>query len=265
MITVQVLISCMHENDFSIVNRTNIQGDAIIVNQCDEEKVEKTTMVNKKGNPFNVVMIYTRERGLSRSRNMAIKYATADICLICDDDEFLDDDYVETIQNAYSEYLEADLMTFIVHYKNKKFASKKKKIGVMGICKTFSVQITFKRQSIIKNGIHFDVQMGSGSGNGAGEENKFLMDCYRKGLKMLYIPDYIGKVLSANSQWNKGSTPQYLSDRGWTIRRTFGFLWGYPFLWYNAMHHMKGYSKDGVKPLSILLNMHKGFLRRTNN
>ena len=46
-----------------------------------------------------------------------------------------------------------------------------------------SCQITFKRASIIDNKLIFDVKLGAGTGNGAGEENKFLLDCYDKGLK----------------------------------------------------------------------------------
>ena len=48
-------------------------------------------------------MIYTTERGLSKSRNLAIANAKTDICLICDDDEIFVDNYEEIILNAYYE------------------------------------------------------------------------------------------------------------------------------------------------------------------
>lgn len=255
----QVLISCMHENDFSIVKRSNIQCDAVIINQCDEDKIEERSFFNKDGESFRVKMIYTRERGLSRSRNMAIKNSTADICLICDDDEKLDDDYPTKITKAFTDISEAGLITFIVDYKNKLFPKKTKRLGVVGICKSFSVQMCFRRKDIVNKDISFDVMMGSGSGNGAGEENKFMMDCYRKGIKLFYCPIHIGRVLSANSMWNQGMTEKYFRDRGWTMRRSFGALYGYLFLLYNAINHRNEYTKDGLSFIAVLKNMNIGF------
>ena len=87
----EVLISCMHQKDASIIQRTNIQSDVLIVNQCNENREERFDFKNKKGELCIARMIYTAERGLSRSRNMALRNAKGDICLICDDDEILED------------------------------------------------------------------------------------------------------------------------------------------------------------------------------
>ena len=38
---VQVLVSTMHQTDHSLLEKMNIQTDAIIVNQCDENKIEE--------------------------------------------------------------------------------------------------------------------------------------------------------------------------------------------------------------------------------
>jgi glycosyltransferase involved in cell wall biosynthesis len=247
-----------------ILEKTNIQTDAVVVNQCDFNNEEMYNFINSKGVECSCLIINTTERGLSRSRNMAIKNAWGDICLICDDDEHLDDDYSEKILNAYNEMSNASMITFIVDYKNKIFSPYPQKLGVIGICKSFSVQITFNRLDIINKNIYFDEKMGSGTGNGAGEENKFMMDCRRKKLNLYYYPAHIGKVLSANSMWNHGFTVKYFRDRGWSMRRSFGFIYGYLFLLYNYLNHRKAYAKDGLTSGSILRNMHIGFFERRN-
>lgn len=33
--TIDILISCMHQKDWSIIERSKLQGGAVIVNQCD--------------------------------------------------------------------------------------------------------------------------------------------------------------------------------------------------------------------------------------
>ena len=47
--TLQVLISCMHQTDHSIVAKSNIQSDVIVVNQCDRNLVEEYSFKNKIG------------------------------------------------------------------------------------------------------------------------------------------------------------------------------------------------------------------------
>lgn len=259
---VQVLISCMFCQGRDIVQKTNVQTDAVVVNQCDYNSSESFSFVNKNGEECSVLIINTTERGLSRSRNMAIRNAWGDICLICDDDELLDMDYSDKILKAYEKIKEANLITFIVDYKNKKFYPEPKKLDIVGICRSFSVQITFRKEDIISNNIIFDEKMGSGTGNGAGEENKFMMDCLRKKLKLYYFPSHIGKVLSANSMWNHGLSDKYFRDRGWSIRRSFGLVYGYIFLLYNSINHRKGYTKEGMPFLSVLKNLHIGFFER---
>ena len=39
MSKVQVLISAMYQKDLSLVDKTGIKSDVLIINQCDEEKL----------------------------------------------------------------------------------------------------------------------------------------------------------------------------------------------------------------------------------
>lgn len=41
MMKVEVLLSCMNQKDFSIIEKINIHSDAIIVNQCNHNCVKE--------------------------------------------------------------------------------------------------------------------------------------------------------------------------------------------------------------------------------
>lgn len=255
-----VLISCMNQIDYSIVKKSNIQTDVVVVNQCDCNDVQEFTFTNNKGNTCHALFISTTERGLSRSRNMAIANAkSADICLICDDDEYLVDDYENIILKAYQDAPDnTALISFAFFRKDKTMPRNERYLGIKEICKTSSVEITFRRNIVIENNIVFDVIMGSGSGNGAGEENKFMMDLRRAGYRLKYCPDYIGTLLSYESHWFQGWSKQYFRNNGWASRRIFGFVIGYLFAVFQTIHHYNRYRKE-LSFIKALINVHIGF------
>ena len=39
--TLEVLVSTMYQKDYSLLDRMNIQTDAIVVNQCNENSIEE--------------------------------------------------------------------------------------------------------------------------------------------------------------------------------------------------------------------------------
>ena len=222
----ETLISCMHQNDESIAKKSNVRNDAIIINQCDKNEIFRKGLISDNGKPQQITMVCTTERGLSRSRNMAIAYATADICLIADDDELFKDNAAENILKAYEEHPEADLITFKVEgsiSSHKKYAQSVNKIGYLKALHISSVQITFRRQRIVEKKIEFDPEMGSGSGHGCGEEAKFLYDCLHKGLRIVHVPITIASLVEGSeSQWFTGRTPRFFVNRGWATARYLG-------------------------------------------
>lgn len=236
----EILLACMYQKDTDIVRRSKICSDVLIINQCDKDSYKE------ENNGFKIRMISTRERGLSRSRNMALEQAKGDICLICDDDEIFENGYGLAIIQAFVDFPRADVITFSLNHPTRKFPSRSKKIGYIGALKTCSLQIAFRRESVLNKGIRFDTQMGSGTGNGGGEENKFLIDCIKKGLKIRFVPIVIATVGQASSQWFKGHTNQFFLNRGWTNRRLLGLLgaWLYA-IEYSVVKYPK-YKKDNT-------------------
>lgn len=235
----------MHQKDAGILERSNVQSDVVVVNQCDHDSVEEFDFVNKKGRTCHCKFINTTERGLSRSRNMAIRNAWGDICQICDDDEVLADDGEDKILKAYTENPDAGVIAFalIRNDNGKTYPVEKMTLGFKQILKTCSLQVTFSRNLLKLHGIQFDEMLGSGTGNGGGEENKFMLDWRKSKTKMLYYPDIIATVNPGESQWFHGYDEKFFYNLGWTDRRVFGPVLGLIYIIYWPIFRKGYYSK----------------------
>lgn len=210
----QVLLSIINSpHPIKYIKQMNIKGDYVIINQIFKENIKLTNSKNKEKKIISV-----EEKGLSKSRNLAIKNSTSEICLISDDDMLYEDNYEETIINAYKKYPQADLIAFVVEHENKLHEKKvmnEKKLNYLTSLKISSVQLTFKKESIEKNKIFFDEMFGSGSTFFMGEENIFMYDCLKKKMNIYYVPVKIGTLKVMNdSNWFKGYNREYFKVKG---------------------------------------------------
>lgn len=262
----ETLISCMHQKDASIALTSNVRNNVVIVNQCDRDENTISDLADSRGVFHKTTFICTTERGLSRSRNMAIENATADICLIADDDEVFDDAAASHIIKAYKDHPEADIITFDVkgsHSTKQGLSHKAGRIGYLGALHISSVQITFRRQSIIEKGIRFDSEMGSGSGHGCGEEIKFLFDCLHKGLRIVHVPVTIATLTPGQeSQWFKGWTPRFFVERGWSTSRYLGRPLATLYGIYYVVRKRKKYQQY-ISMSKAFTNLMKGVFHKT--
>ncbi len=212
--TFEVLISAMHQKDFSIAERTKIKGNVLIINQCDENSYSEKQTENGLWR-----MISTTERGLSKSRNLAIKNTIGDIVLLCDDDETLEENYEEIILNAYKELPNASCVIFNVNrinYKMKKTYYKIKKVRKAPKYRGYGAVMTTFRVGDIKNkNISFSERFGSGTEWGGGEDILFQDDIRKNNLKMYEYPATIATIDYSNgSGWFHGYTKQYFYNQG---------------------------------------------------
>lgn len=261
-----VLISCMHQVDCSIVERSNVQCDCVVINQCDVDKVERFTFKNKFGQNKECVFIHTTERGLSKSRNMAINHAPEDcICLLCDDDETFADDIEDKISAGYRRMPHADLIAFSLDRRDlklgKKYSREDAPLTFRTILNTSSLQITFRKNRIDALGIRFDEKMGSGTGNGGGEENKFMLDIRKTGGRLFYAPECIAVVNPGESQWFKGYTPHHMQNVGWSSRRSMGTAIGFVYVNYWVLTHRRFYKED-ISFFRAYINVLKGYFQK---
>lgn len=258
MKTFGVLVSTMNKrkNELrELVENMNIKSNAIIVNQIPEKKILFTNEVcgNKR-------FISVKDRGLSKSRNLALQLCSFDICALADDDMYYTNNYEKIILDAYSTYPDADIIAFVVDHENYKKKKKKLKEGSLSLLKTMkiqSVQITFKKSSIANKNIVFDNDFGAGSIYPWGEENIFLFDCKKRGLNIYYVSTKIATLIDTNvSSWSRNNTIEHYNKQGAIYYRMSKFL--YPLLIIQFVLRKKSiYSKD-LKWYDVLIAMFCG-------
>ena len=253
-----VLISCMNQTDRSIIAKTNIQTDVVVINQCNLNKIEEFTFRNSSNNLCRAKIISTTERGLSRSRNMALLNSYGDLCLLCDDDERLVDDYENIITSAFDRHRNTDIIAFSLKHPTRRYPNQSMSIGMFRSASIGSVQLVIKKSHKLEM-VKFCEKMGSGTGNGAGEENKYLVDCLKLGAQIQYVPNLIAEVQQTNSQWFHGYDRKYWINFGWTSKMIFGYFWGSIYLVYRAI--FRNHKVDKLNSsLSILGWTIKGYL-----
>lgn len=250
----EVLVSTMNQHDKeNLIKSMNIKN-CIIINQ-----ITKNIHFQENDVVSSQKFISFFEKGLSRSRNKGIKYSTSDICIMADDDMYYINDYEKIIIQSYNKIPDADIIAFLIENeadKNYKKRLKAGRIGFLNSMKLSSVQITFKRQSIVKNNIKLDEEFGTGSTYYWGEENVFLYDCLKKGLKIYYVPKKIATLRISESSWNKSNTPNHFQIQGaiyYRMTQNFYLILILQFV----VRKRYIYIKD-MSMLSVLINMLKG-------
>lgn len=251
---VEILQSCMFSTPEQMLERCKNQCDTLVINQADTTDLVEWTPTDRNGEPFAYRFMTTTERGLSRSRNMAINNSYGDVCVLCDDDEILEPDIKEKVASAFEQYPEADVIAFQVTGLQRKPADHPFRASYLHAMRFASVQLAFRLKSIQSKGIRFDEKMGSGTGNGCGEENKFMFDCLKSGLRMQYVPVHIATLIpSSESQWWNGFTKEFFINRGWATRRYMGWFLATAYAAYYAFVKRKKYDMPVFKAFSYIL------------
>ena len=206
-------MSVMHQDGFDIAYKSKIESDLLIINQCDKDGYEEITV-----NGFLWRMIYTTERGLSKSRNMALKNARGEICLLADDDEVFSGGYATAVVNAFNEVKNADVLVFNLNRTNvrkKRVYYKIKKVKKAPWYRGYnSPMIAFKLNNIYDK-ISFNERFGSGTEWGGGEDILFLESVRKNYMKIYEYPFVIATIdYSKGSNWFSGFNEKYFYNLG---------------------------------------------------
>lgn len=209
----QVLVSTMHQSDHSLVEKMNIQSDAIIVNQCDKNQIEEFDY-----NKNNIKFLSFNERGIGLSRNNALMRATGDICLFADDDVKYIAGYEEIIIKAFEANPIADILIFNLPSTNPArplhISKKKSRVRLFNCLKYGAVRIAVRTEKLRYTNIYFSLLFGGGAQYSAGEDSLFISQCIQKKLKVFTYPETIGFVSQHESTWFEGYTDKYFVDKG---------------------------------------------------
>lgn len=233
----EILISCMNQEDDSLVERSCITGNGVMINQCDRNG--QRIVATRRG----TVRIFDETgRGLTKSRNLAIERATADVCMLCDDDETFVPGYEEKILDAYEAYPQADIIIFKMVNRKPSFEDRAMRLKFPKIMKVSSWQISFRRERLVRSGVRFDELLGAGTGNGAEEELKFLLDAQKAGLEIWYVPVEVAAVAQTASTWFAGFDERFFYNRGATSRYILGAPLAFAYAIYYVLRKRALYS-----------------------
>lgn len=202
----EVLLSVLNL-DKKILKKMNIKTDCIVINQCDKEDYKKEK---------NFKIYSYKERGLSISRTRAIEKSTGDILLLCDDDVVYDDNYEKTIIDSFKNNPKADVIFFNLETINReaKLNKKNKRVHFYNCLRYGSTSIAFRKESIIKNNIKFNLLFGTKDHFQGGEDSLFIVDCLKKGLKLYSSKEFIGTVNHAKSTWFEDYNEKFFYNKG---------------------------------------------------
>ncbi len=207
-------------------------------------------------------IFYADQRGLSKSRNLAIKLSNADFGFILDDDVSLNfEGFKQTINFLSGESEFAAVTCKFLDDDGRTRKSYKTNIfrhNLRTIMQVSSIEIILNLNFIKENCICFDERFGLGAIYSSGEENIILSDIIGSGGEVCYYPsvNFIHPVITSAS--GIYSHAMWVS-KGALIRRIFGFKGVFaiiPFLWRRFFSNNLKISNSGL----ALFLMLKGFL-----
>ena len=191
--SIEILIATMHRDNFdfleSMFPHENINTlQLLIINQTDTKELISSQP--------NIRVINSHERGLSKSRNMALQSAKGELCIITDDDVIFLPDFLDIVASGYNQFPNASMLRFRAEKDDgillKKYPkSPKEKLSWLDIMNVVSFEITIKRAAILKENISFNEHFGLGSTFTMGEEQIFLSSIKKANLQLSYIPQTI--------------------------------------------------------------------------
>lgn len=248
----QVLVATMHQKDYTLLDKMNIQSNAIIGNQCDKNEIEEFDY-----NGHKIKWLSLKERGVGLNRNTTLMRADDDICLFADDDVRYVDNYSEIIMKTYEEQPKADIIIFNMQVSRDNgplcnIVHKDGFVGRKGVSSFGAYCVSARTRSLKTKNIVFHRMFGGGTEYSCGEDSIFLQDCVRRGLKVYTCTKTIGTVMHGESTWFDGFNEKYFIDKG----VLYNYL--YPRISkllsvYHVIKHRDMYAEFGLKKAICLM------------
>jgi len=208
----EVLVATMNQEDTQLIERMNLQSDAIIINQTDHHDYQ---VVQKNQQTYKIYSF--AERGVGLSRNTALMRTQADFALIADDDMVYVDGYPDLVKQQFDSYPDADLIIFnLEEVDSWRFITKEAfTVNKFNYMRFGAARIALRPNRIKEKGICFHLLFGGGTPHSNGEDTIFLKDCLDKGLKIVAVPVTLARLTEVReSTWFSGYTEKYYRDRG---------------------------------------------------
>lgn len=264
----ELLVPTMHRSKEDIIklfNDMHVTSDVIFANQCDEEWEEEF-----KINSFNVHVISTKTRGISKNRNILIKHLKADYGLFMDDDGIMSDNYSKIALNFVKRHPDAKFIKFNFtlsstdderpHYIIKE--SKKAKYPDMSPFGMPGFMIA--RDIALNEQVKFNEKVGVPNYIFNGEDSLFIKLMFDLKVSSYVSKDFIGHINNDDSSWFQDFNEQYFISRGYLYSAMHGNLYWLYVLRMYLIHH-KEYHYKYRKVRALTKRGHKLYKKEKNN
>ena len=210
---IQVQIVTMKQTDFSLLQKMNIQCDAMIGNQGMQEN----TVSSIQYNGYTATMYSWNEKGVGLNRNNLLLRGISEIVLFSDDDVVYDDGYMDTVLQAFDDHPEADGILFDVIPIPETIPPDLNKtwhrIRWFNYQKYGAPRLAIRSAVLKEKNIYYSLLFGGGARYSSGEDTLFLSQLLHSGVKLYACPNRIGTVSFSNT-WFSGYNQKYFYDKG---------------------------------------------------
>lgn len=182
----------------------------------------------------NVLIIYDDGKGLSRSRNIALKNVNDGICYICDDDVILTPEFSRIVCDAHTQNQEEYLLFKVRDIEGrdyKNYPPVTVNLGINDLLKVSSIEISFKKNPGCC--VLFDERFGLGTEQPTGEEYIFLIDNFKLRKEFRFIPHHT--MIHPLESSSKRLSEKLLIAKVSVIKRARGSLYGLTYCLYLAI------------------------------
>ncbi len=129
-----------------------------------------------------------RDRGISNNRNHSLDAASAPYLLLADDDLIFLPEGLKALIKAFDSNPQVDIIALKAKVNTNR-VSPPCETDLPKLCDVISFEIALRRNSILHAALRFSTLAGIGAPYlGSGEEDLFLLQARRRGLKIRYFP-----------------------------------------------------------------------------
>ena len=224
---IQILIATMNRTNFDFLKAMFVFSDfstlnLLVINQTTSDRLLQSDF-------DNVEVINSFDKGLSKSRNLALQKASKDLVILTDDDVVFQSSFEDLVLQAFNSNLNHDGFRFQYENENGIFPKKYpkrflSKLSNFEILNASSVELVFKKDSVKSKGVLFDENFGLGSTFYMGEEAIFVSDAIKTGLTIGFVPKTI-LIHSDLSTGEKTSSSELYFVQSAVFYRIFGKMY----------------------------------------
>ena len=183
---------------------------------------------NEESYVFNIPktkLVELKSRGVAKSRNAALKYASGRYLIFADDDITFDENGITKLVEYFEAHPECAIIMAQTSDETgalrKEYPAKAHKLTRFNSAKAATYEMMVRVEAVRASGIQFDENFGAGVDNFLGDEYIFIADALKQGLQGMYLPIRVAihPKESSGSTWG---TERDLKARAAVFARVFG-------------------------------------------